>query len=174
MSARSGNSVRAAGLLIALLSLTALQTNAQETELALEKKAADTVANFVQEARTQNKLPKLERIEDSYLRDEACKHAKNGSASWQTGSGAVVRNGAVALSYIAFSTVDPSHRAPELTSWATKNEWGDPRRFAVAICFMRTAEDPEGRYWIQIGTYMGATKSFFYRAGLALAQLWSR
>ena len=138
----------------------------------LEKQAGDAVANLVQQAHSQNKLPVLERLEDPNLRVEACARAKTGPTSWTTSSAVVVRNGAVTLSRISYSTNDPAYRTPEFLSWAG-NEHGEPRRFAVGVCFVRTAEGSEGRYWIEVVTYMGMTKSLFYRAGLGLAHLWA-
>jgi hypothetical protein len=156
-----------------VLSLAPPETRGQQP-VALEKQAGDAVANLVQQVRSQNKLPELERIEDPNLREEACARAQTGATSWVTSSAVVVRNGAVALSRISYSTLDAAHRVPELLSWAARNERGEPRRFAVGVCFVRPARDPEGRYWIEVLTYMGATKSLFYRTGLALAHLWAR
>lgn len=140
----------------------------------IEKQAGGTVANLVQQVRSQNKLPQLERIEDSNLHEEACARAQSGGTSWKTSSAVVVRNGAVTLSRISYSTPDAAFRPPELVSWAARNEGGQPRRFAVGVCLVRSTNDPEGRYWIEVLTYMGATKSFFYRSGLALAHLWAK
>ena len=140
----------------------------------LEKKAGDTIANLVRQLRSQNKFPDLEKIEDSNLHEEACTRAKTGATFWQTSSAVVVRNGAVTLSRISYSTPDAARRTPELISWAVESEHGEPRRFAVGVCLVRSPEDQEGRYWVEVLTYMGPTKSFFNRIGLALAHLWAR
>jgi len=161
-------------LCFCVLSLAPPETWGQQPVAVLEKQAGEEVANLVQQARSQNKLPELERIEDPNLREEACARAQTGATSWNASSAVVVRNGAVTLSRISYSTPDAAHRVPELLSWAARNERGEPRRFAVGVCFVRPARDPEGRYWIEVLTYMGATKSLFYRTGLALAHLWAR
>jgi hypothetical protein len=157
-----------------VLSLAPPETRGQQPVAVLEKQAGDAVGSLVQQVRSQNKLPELERIEGPNLRAEACARAQTGATSWKTSSAVVVRNGAVTLSRISYSTPDAAHQVPELLSWAARNERGEPRRFAVGICFVRSAKDPEGRYWIEVLTYMGATKSLFYRTGLALAHLWAR
>jgi hypothetical protein len=66
------------------------------------------------------------------------------------------------ISYVSYSTQDPHQPTPELLAWATRKEHSEPRRLAVGVCFVRTAQETEGRYWIDVGSYMGAIKSFFY------------
>ncbi len=161
-------------ILLCVLSFIALKTQAQQTATDQEMKTGDAVANLVREARNRSKLPGLQRIEDPHLHDEACARANTRTTVWTTSSAVVVRNGAVTLSRLSYSTSEAARRTPELLSWATENERGEPRRFAVGVCFARSTEDPEGRYWIEVVTYMGGTKSFFYRTGLGLAHLWSR
>jgi hypothetical protein len=164
----------AAGVLLSVLWFTAQRTHAQLNVTALEQQAGDAVASLVHEIRSWNKLPALERIEDPFLQEKACARAKKGTTSWEMGSEVAVRNGAVTLLQLSYSTTDPRHPTPQLESWARERDSRDPRRFAVGICLVSTAENPEGRYWIEIETYMGATKSFFYRAGSTLARLWTR
>jgi hypothetical protein len=168
------HSASAASVFVSVMLFAAQATHAQQTEAAMEKQAADSVANLVKQIRSQNKLPELKRIEDPVLREDACAHAAKGAASWETGTGVVVRNGAVSLAHISYSTSAPSSSAPKLESWVTENDPREPRRFAVGVCLVRTAETPEGKYWIELGTYKGAAQSFFYRTGEAVAHLWSR
>jgi hypothetical protein len=164
----------AAGVVLLVLWLTTQRTHAQLDVATLEQQAGDAVASLVHEIRNRNKLPALERIENPFLHEKACARAKKGTTSWEVGTEVAVRNGAVTLLQIAYSTTDPRHPTAQLESWARERDTRDPRRFAVGTCLVSTAENPEGRYWIEIETYMGATKSFFYRAGSTLARLWTR
>ena len=145
----------------------------QQALSATEKNAADAVAMLVQQTRQQAGLQELSRIDDPRLREDACARAKKEVTSWQVGCGGFVQDGAV-LSCFSYSTPGPSQPVPELLQWVTRQERGDPRRFAVGACFVNTPESPQGRYWIEVGLYMSATKSFFWRAGWSLARLWSR
>ena len=145
----------------------------QQQPTDLERRAADSVAAQADQIRTQNNLPRLARIIDSHLHEDACKRAADGSDSWRKGDGVFVRDGAVTLSYFSYSTKDPTHIEPQFESWV-RYEMRDASRFAVGVCLVRSPQDPDGRYWIDVISYMGATKSFFYRAGLGVAHLWSK
>lgn len=149
------------------------RAQAQQSSSVPEKNAADTVAALVQQARQQAKLPELSRIEDPRLREDACVRAKRESTSWQVGCGASVSDAAV-LSCFSYLTTNPSQPVPELLSWATQHERRNPRRFGVGVCLVHTPQSPQERYWIEVGSYMGATKSVFWHVGWALAHLWSR
>jgi|SRR5579864_646871 len=174
MRERWRQSASAVGVFLSVLLFTAQATRAQQSEAAMEKQASDTVANLVQQISSQNKLSELKRIEDPFLREDACARAAKGATNWETGTGVFVRNGAISLTHIAYSTSDPGHSAPQIESWVKESDPRGPRRFAVGVCLVHTAETPEGKYWIEIGTYKGATQSFFYRTGGGLARLWSR
>ena len=156
-----------------LLLAGAQRPQAQQPSAVAEKNAADTVALLVQHARKQGNLPELSRIEDPRLREDACARAKKDATSWQMGCGTFVKDAAV-LSCFSYSTPDPSQPVPELLAWATQHESRDPRRFAVGVCSLHSAQNPQERYWIEVGSYMSGTKSFFWRAGWGLAHLWSR
>ena len=154
-----------------LLLWAAPRSPGQESGSSAEKQAADKVAEEVQHAREQAKLGKLIRIEDAHVRENACARAESGAASWQMGCGVFARNGVIDC--FSYSTSDPSQVVPELLAWAT-HESRDPRRFAVGVCATPTTENGGERYWVEVNSYMGATKSFFWRAGYTLAHLWSR
>ena len=143
----------------------------QESGSSAEMQAADKVAEEVQQVRAQAKLTELIRIEDPHARENACARAKSGATSWQMGCGAFARNGAIDC--FSYPTSDPNQVEPELLVWA-KHESRDPRRFAVGVCAAPTAENREERYWIEVNSYMGATKAFFWRTGYTLTHLWSR
>jgi hypothetical protein len=161
-----------AALFVSLLLLCAApRSSGQESGPSAERQAADKVAEAVQHAREQSKLAELIRIEDPHVRENACARAKNAATSWQMGCGAFARNGVIDC--FSYSTSDPSHVEPELLVWA-KHESRDPRRFAVGVCATPATENGAERYWIEVNSYMGATKSFFWRTGYTLAHLWSR
>lgn len=160
------------GLLLCFVSWTA-QTDAQDAS-ALEKQAADAVAHLVQQIRSQNRLPKLERMDDAVLHDKACASAKEANISSKMSTEVTVRHGAVTLSQIAYSTTDPGNATSVMESWVKEKDSRDPRRFAVGACFVASQENPGGRYWIEVSTYMSSTKSFLYRTGSGIARLWSR
>ena len=145
----------------------------QQSPADLESRVADTIAAKVNQIRSQNNLPLLARIKDPHLHGDSCKRAENGSKSWQKGNGVFVRDGAVTLSQFSYSTKDPTHIEHQFESWV-RYEMRDARRFAVGVCLVSSGEDPDGRYWIDVVSSMGATKSFFYRAGLGVAHLWSK
>ena len=145
----------------------------QQLRPDLESRAADTVAAEVDQIRSQNNLPKLARINDPHLHEDSCKRAQDGAKSWRKVDGVFVRDGAVTLSHFSYSTEDPTHVEPEFESWA-RHEMRDARRFAVGVCLVTSSQEPDGRYWIDVISSMGATKSFFYRAGLGVAHLWSK
>ena len=162
----------AATLFVSLLPLLAAPgSSGQEAGSSAEKQAADKVAEEVHHAREQAKLAQLIRIEDPHVRENACARAKSGAGSWQMGCGAFARAGVIDC--FSYSTPDPSQVEPELLTWA-KHESREPRRFAVGVCVMPATENGGERYWIEVNSYMGATKSFFWRTGYTLAHLWSR
>ncbi len=163
----------AAGALLCTLAPVAARVRAQNLP-PVEKQAADAVANLVQQIRSQNQLPKLERMDDALLHDQACARTKDGDTSSKMGSEVTVQHGAVALSHLSYSTNDPVSTSPVLESWTKEKDSRDPRRFAAGACFITNQENPNGKYWIEVSTYMSPAKSFFYRAGSGLARLWSR
>jgi hypothetical protein len=144
----------------------ASQVGAQQAASTKEKVAADSVAKFVEQVRDQNGLSKLRRIEDLHLREDACRRATKGDKSpgKSTGIGPPEKVGM--LSVLWYSTIDPNQPAPELVDWTKRSQsWGgEPHRFAVAACLAAATEHSEERYYLDIGTYMSAIKSFFYRA----------
>ena len=172
MRKSSRNCYLSATALMLLLAASEV-AQAQESSSVAEKNAADAVARLVQQARQQGKLPELSRIEDPRLREGACERAKEDATSLQMGCGAFVQDAAV-LSCFSYSTPDPSHPIPELLSWTTQRQRGDPRRFAVGVCALHTPQNPQERYWVEVASYMGTTKSFFWHAGWVLAHLWSQ
>lgn len=168
----------AATLFVSLLPLLAAPgSSGQEAGSSAEKQAADKVAEEVQHAREQAKLAQLIRIEDPHLRENAWARAKSGATSWHMGCGMLDRNGASdrngVIDCFSYSTSDPSQVEPELLVWA-KHESRNPRRFAVGVCVTPATENQGERYWVEVNSYMGATKSFFWRAGYTLSHLWSR
>jgi hypothetical protein len=134
---------------------------AQQPVSAREKAAATAVAKFMEEARTQNGLPGLRRIDDRHLREDACKRATKGdkSSGHSTGIGPPEKVGM--LSVFWYSTLDPSRPPPELLEWAKGPgpRYEQPYRFAVGVCFVSAAEHSQERYWIDVGVYMSAIKS---------------
>jgi hypothetical protein len=158
--------------LILLLLVSAVpRSPGQEPPSSAEKQAADKVAEEVHRARAEAKLIKLVRIEDPRVRENACARAKTEATSWQMGCGAFARNGVIDC--FSYSTSDPARVEPELLTWA-KHESRDPRRFAVGVCTAPAPDNRGEKYWIEVNSYMGATKSFFWRTGYALSHLWSR
>jgi hypothetical protein len=128
---------------------------------AKEKVAANAVAKFVENARTEGGLPKLRRISDRHLRQDACDRAKKGdkSSGQSTGIGPPEKVGM--LSAFWYSTPDPNQPPAELLKWAKSPEpqYSQPHRFAVSVCLVNTTPDSKERYWIDIGTYMSAIES---------------
>ena len=126
-----------------------------------EKAAGDAVARLVEQIRRENGIPKLRRIEDRYLRPDACRRAtRNDKVPGQTaGIGPPEKVGM--LSVFWYSTVDPGQPPPELVQWAKgpAPQYEQPHRFSVGVCLISTPEYPEQRYWIDIGTYMSALRS---------------
>jgi hypothetical protein len=138
---------------------------AQPSAATKEKAAADAVARFVENTRKENGLPKLKRISDHHLRQDACDRAKKGDTilGQSTGIGPPEKVGM--MSALWYSTLDPNQPPAELLKWAKGPEpqYSQPHRFAVSVCLVRAAEHSaerrEDRYWIDVGTYMSAFQS---------------
>jgi hypothetical protein len=143
---------------IVFASQTAL---AQQPVSVKEKAAANAVARFVEQARQQNGLPKLRRIEDRQLRKDACHRATKGDKSLGQSTGIGPPEKVGMLSALWYSTLDPGQLPPELLEWAKGPgpQYEQPHRFAVGVCLVSTAEQSQERYWIDVGTYMSAVKS---------------
>jgi hypothetical protein len=145
-----------AGAVIALQSAFGQQSVSER-----EKAAGDAVAKFVKRVRGENGVPKLRRIEDRYLRPDACRRAtRNDKLPGQTtGIGPPQKVGM--LSVFWYSTLDPNQPPPELLQWAKgpAPQYEQPHRFSVGVCLMSISGDSEQRYWIEVGTYMSAIKS---------------
>jgi hypothetical protein len=145
---------------ILALSLALSSASAQQSAAAAEKGAADSVSSLVTERRLHGGLSKLRRIEDPHLRANACERAqRDDTRTWEGVSGAK----AGYISGVAYSTADPVQSIPELLSFATRKEHWEAHRFAVGVCFVRTSEYPEGRYWIDVASYISAVATFFER-----------
>ncbi len=158
MMSRSG---RAWVVLGAALALTSQIEFAEQPLSVKEKVAANAVAKLVENARKENGLPRLRRISDHHLRQDACSRAKKGdkSSGQRDGIGPPEKVGM--MSALWYSTLDPNHPPPELLRWAKDPapQYSQPHRFAVSVCLVRTAEDSDERYWIDVGTYMSAIES---------------
>ena len=146
--------------LVAFFFVSVPRSGAQVPSPVTEKEAGDKVATLVAEARRQNGLPKLKRIDDPHLRADACERAqRNDVRTWVGAVGGRVGY----ISGVAYSTTDPSQPVPELLSFATRKEHWEAHRFAVGVCFVQTAQSPAGRYWVDVESYMGAIQTFFQR-----------
>jgi hypothetical protein len=145
-------------VVIVLASQTAL---AQQPVSAKENAAANAVARLVEQAREQNGLPKLRRIDDRHLRKDACHRATKGDKSLGQSTGIGPPEKVGMLSALWYSTLDPGQLPPELLEWAKGPglQYEQPHRFAVGVCLVSTADHPDERYWIDVGTYMSAIKS---------------
>jgi hypothetical protein len=152
----------------------AQKTDQNSIATAKEKKAEEEVLKLVETVRQQIGLPKLSQIHDSRLREDACESAKRGKGTgslYPLGPTKIwIPSGVLGdvgnLSTFSYMVSDPSRTTPDLQTWATQTTyWGGiPHRFAVGVCFVTTTEHPEGTYWIDVGFYMGAIKTFLYRA----------
>ena len=141
---------------------------------ANETKAEESVARLLEALRQQKGLPKLHRIHDPKLREDACESAKRGRG---TGSvylapgttNLMIPSGILGdvgnLSTFSYAASNPNQLSPELPMWATQPTYDSesPHRFGVGVCFVKTTEHPEGTYWIDVGYYMSAIKTFLYR-----------
>jgi hypothetical protein len=149
------------------------RTEQRSTPNAKETKAEEDIAKVSEALRQQKGLPKLRRIHDPRLREDACESAKRGrgtgslyfpgTTNVMTPSGMFGDVGN--LSTFSFTTAYPNQFSPELQIWATQRTYYSeaPHRFGVGVCFVSTTEHPEGTYWIDIGYYMGEIKAFLYR-----------
>ena len=139
--------------------------SAQNSAAAKERTAADGVARFVERVRSDDGLPYLRRIEDGHLRQDACRRATKGdkSGGHSTGIGPPEKVGMLAVFW--YSTRDPNERSPDLAEWikGPGPQYEQPHRFAVGVCVVSATGPSEERYWVEIGTYMSAIKSLFYR-----------
>lgn len=162
-------------LLSSVSPLKAQLTGTQQSSIPnKEKKAQQEVIKLVEVLRQQKGLPRLSEIEDRHLREDACESAKRGKGRglfyFPPGStNLIVPDGILGdvgnLSTISYMALDPSQPSPELQTWATLSSYqaSEPHRFGVGVCFVSTPQYPEGTYWIDVGYYMGAIKTFFYR-----------
>lgn len=133
-----------------------MESSAQEPVTDREKAAAGAVARFVETDAQQNGLHKLKRMEDEYLRKDACYRAAG--------------NKDVVPISVKFGTVSVfRYSSPDLTLPPLgMQEWMkhlDPlgtenaRRFAVGIC--RDQSDEHQQYQIDVGLYYGPVRTFF-------------
>jgi hypothetical protein len=149
------------------------RTEPSSTSNVRETKAEQDIVKGLEVLRRQKGLPKLLRIHDPRLRVDACESAKRGRG---TGSlylpgttNLVIPSGIFGdvgnLSTFSFATTNPNQFSADLQIWATQEAYNSerPNRFGVGVCFVSTAEHPDGAYWIDIGYYMSAIKTFFYR-----------
>jgi hypothetical protein len=159
------NRVFRAAMVGSLLSFSAWASGQQPASLP-ENVAADQIVKLVQQSRQQIGLAKLGRIRDARLTSQACKRADKDDDS-ETVLGGFVGEKVGTMSCLSYSTSDPSLQSAKLLEWATrKDEEQDrwtARRLAVGVCFRRTANHPEGRYWVFASKYLGAIRTFFYR-----------
>jgi len=130
-----------------------------------EKAAGDEVASLMQQTQQQAKVPKLRRIRDDRLREQACQRAEQGDDSATVVSG-FFKEKVGTVSCALYSTSDPSQAPSKVLDWAARSVEPDrnwtAHRFAVGVCFKRTERHPEGRYWVCVSKYLGTLKSFFY------------
>jgi len=138
---------------------------AQHSVSVSEKKVADEVAGIVQRVREQNRLPKLARIDDRQVWEDACSRAKMGSSPRGQRYGAT-GDKVGTLSVLWYSTLSPGQSQPELMQFAKgpDAEYKQPHRFSVGVCFDSKDGNAQAKYWIEVRMYMGTIKSFFYRA----------
>src|SRR5260221_12981621 len=99
---------------------------------AKEADAEKTIAKLVDALRQQKGLPKLHRIHDPHLREDACESAKRGRATgslyfpgttdlWiPSGISDDVGN----ISTFSFATANPNQLSPESQVWATQQTYG--------------------------------------------------
>jgi hypothetical protein len=140
---------------------------------AQEKKAEESVAKLIESLRKQKGFSKLGLIHDAHLREDACESAKRGQGTGALNSapgGKIwIPSGVFGdvgnLSTFSYQTSNPAEAPPDLQKWATLSDyWGrEPKRFGVGVCFANTTAHLEGTYWIDVGYYMSAIKTFLYR-----------
>jgi hypothetical protein len=151
--------------------LPARQASASQVN---EKKLGKNIAALVEAVRQRNGLRKLPIIHDSKLRADACESAKGHKKGY--GMSRDVRTGVVIypfdrvddvgnLSTFSYTTSNPGQLPDELQVWTTKPTYDAEamHRLGVGVCFVRTSQNPEGIYGIDVGYYMGAVKTFLYR-----------
>ncbi|MGA9392684.1 MAG: hypothetical protein WBV69_19805 [Candidatus Sulfotelmatobacter sp.] len=148
-------------LVLAVLLVTLQTAFAQQSITNQEKTAEDVVAKLVAEIRKQGRLPELRRIRDRYLRPDVCQRGAQGhkSPGRSTGIGPPEKVGM--LSVFWYSTPDPNRPPPEFLDWikGPAPQYEQPHRFSVGVCLFSNPEQPEARYWIEVGTYMSTVKS---------------
>lgn len=152
---------------------SAAPSRPDSTSNAQENKAEESVANLAESLRQQKGLPNLTRIHDTHLREDACESAKRGHGTGALNSAPggriLIPSGVFGdvgnLSTFSYQTSNPAEAPPDLQKWATLSDyWGrEPKRFGVGVCFAKTTAHPEGTYWIDVGYYMSAIKTFLYR-----------
>ena len=149
------------------------RTEQDSISTANETKAEESTTKLLEVLRQQKGLPKLHRIHDSHLREDACESAKRGKGTgslyFPSTTNLMMPSGILGdvgnLSTFSFTTTNPNQLSPELQIWATQQTYNSeaPHRFGVGVCFVSTPEHPEGTYWIDIGYYMSAIKTFLYQ-----------
>jgi hypothetical protein len=167
-------------LILAMLSVGPLagqsagRTDQTSISKAKENKAKEDVVKLVETLRQQKGLPKLQQFDDPELRKDACESAKRGRGRGliylSPGTSNVMAPSGLFgdvgnLSTFSYMAEDPSQPSPELQIWATRTayESRSPSRIAVGVCFSSTTEHADGAYWIDVGYYMSAIKTFLYR-----------
>src|ERR1700730_6767933 len=120
------------------------RTEQSSTSNAKKTKAEEDIVNGLEVLRRQKGLPKLSRIHDPRLREDACESAKRGKGTGSlyfpsktnvmtipSGIFGDVGN----LSRFSFTTANPNQLSPELQIWATQQTyWSEaPYRFGVGV-----------------------------------------
>ena len=162
-------------LMMAVLPVAGQSTGSMGQSSKSKAKEADaekTVAKLVDALRQQNGLPKLHRIYNPHLREDACESAKRGRGRgliYFSPTNVMMPSGVFGdvgnLSTFSYSTANPNEFPPDFQVWATQRDYYSrvPHRFGVGVCFSSTTEHPEGMYWIDVGYHMSAIKTFLYR-----------
>jgi uncharacterized protein YkwD len=105
----------------------------------------DAVANAINQARGQRKLPPLAQRQDSELRRYACEMAKNNRVNAKS----ILGRPNVSAS-IAFTDADPGNFGSHFRNLANL---AFAKAFAVGGCFARSNTYPEGTNWILVAFY---------------------
>ncbi len=133
---------------------------AQQSTSAGEKAAATALAKYIEQVRERSGLPRLRRIKDRHLREDACRRAAKGDKSSDRSDG-ITPEKVGTLSALWYSTLTPTEFPSQLTDWAKgpDQKYEQPHRFAVGVCLVGAPNGAEQRYYIDVGTYMSAIKS---------------
>lgn len=134
-----------------------------------ETRVEEGIVKLVEAFRQQKGLPKLHRMHDSALHEDACNSAKQGQVTaFRMPDGTIefgfksVLGDVGNLSTFTYTTTNPNQLSPELQKWVSQaqHDW-HPARFGVGVCLLSTSEHPEGTYWIDVGYYLSAIETFF-------------